>query len=83
MNTTTTTTTRRVYIAGALFHPGTNLASNVTGDCPHRHTTPEAAQQCIERRNRQLAKIGAYCDRVVIECDTNGRSRTIWNGDAA
>lgn len=28
---------------------GTNMPANLTGECPHLHRTPEAAQACIDR----------------------------------
>lgn len=75
------TSTNSHYIAGAPFMPGTNLPSNVTGECPHRHRTPEAAQRCIDDMDRRIKRghgRHAYCDRVVIEVSPNGRQ--VWTG---
>lgn len=56
--------------------PGTNLHANVTGDCPHKHRTYKAAQNCIDRTNRAIKRghgSNAYCDRdvVLITLDDN------------
>lgn len=64
------TTTTRYWIAGGHNLPGHNLPGNVTGDCPHHHRTPEAAQHCIDRMDAAIKRghgRNAYCDRVVIE----------------
>lgn len=65
----------RWYSAGADYHPGTNLPANVTGECPHRHRTPEAAQRCIDQMSAAISRGhgNAYCDRVVMveECGGN------------
>lgn len=67
------------YVAGATWMHGTNVANNVTGECPHRHRTPEAAQRCIDRMDRAIARAnpGAYCDRVVIEVSAGHRH--VWH----
>ena len=57
------------YVAGALFVPGTNLTSNVTGDCAHKHRTATAARQCIARHDAAIKRghgNNAYSDRKVI-----------------
>lgn len=62
-------TRRPIYYGGAPRHPGTPLPSNVTGECPHEHRTPEAAQRCIDDVDRSIKRgngPGAYCDRVVM-----------------
>ncbi len=72
------------YIAGGKRHPGTNLPSNVTGDCAHLHRTPEAAQACIDDMDRSI-KIGhgerAYCDRLVLVCDEHGNGAVPYHED--
>ena len=63
------------YIAGGYNHPGTNLPSNVTGDCPHVHRSIEAAQKCIAEMDASIKRgqgRSAYCDRIVIELDAYG-----------
>lgn len=63
------------YVAGAPYHPGTRMPTNVTGECPHRHRTPEAAERCIEQMDRAI-KAGhgpnAYCDRQVVAFSDDG-----------
>jgi len=57
------------YRAGAPHHPSTTLPSNVTGECPHLHRTPEAAEACIDRHDRAIKRghgRNAYSDRVVM-----------------
>lgn len=74
--------TNTYYVAGAMYAPGTTLPSNVTGECAHRHRTPEAAQRCIEDLDRSIKRGNgqhAYCDRVVIEVADGQRS--VWTGD--
>ncbi len=61
------------FIAGARLS-----GDNVTGDCPHRHRTAEAAQACIDRTDRAIKRGHgryAYCDRWVIEIDETGARR--------
>jgi hypothetical protein len=68
------------YKAGAPHHPGTALPNNVTGECPHRHRTPEAAQRCVARADRAIKRghgTNAYSDRIVIEVADDGR-RSVW-----
>ena len=64
-----TTTYRTRYFGGAKYKPGTNVPSNVTGECGHDHRTPEAARKCIDATDKAV-KAGhggnAYCDRVVM-----------------
>lgn len=59
------------YYAGAPLHPGTCIPNNVTGECPHKHRTPGAAQKCIARMDASIKRghPGAYCDRVVMVYD--------------
>jgi hypothetical protein len=57
------------YYAGAPCIPGTGLPRNVTGNCPHEHRTPEAAQRCIDALDRAIKRghgPNAYCDRIVM-----------------
>ena len=65
--------TRTIYFAGAPFIPGTGIPNNVTGECGHKHKTPEAAQSCIDKSNRSLQRsIGmhySYIDRRVMRQD--------------
>lgn len=68
------------YVAGATWMPGTNLANNAMGECPHRHRTPEAAERCIDKLDRAVKRgngPNAYCDRVVIEVTDGGRH--VWH----
>lgn len=77
-----TTTSGRWFFAGAARIPGTGLPGNVTGDCPHRHRTPEAAQRCIDAADRAI-KAGhgpaAYSDRVVMVHEEDGTEHP-WDG---
>lgn len=60
---------KRYYFAGGRRMPGTGLPANVTGDCPHRHRTPEAAERCIDDMDRAIKRghgPNAYCDRIVM-----------------
>ena len=64
------------FYAGAPYHPGTNLPSNVTGECPHRHRTAAKAQDCIRKLDRSIKRghgLNAYCDRIVMVHDSEGR----------
>lgn len=58
------------FTAGGMNHPGTGMPANVTGDCPHRHRSPDTAQRCIDDANRRLQSHegtrNAYYDRGVI-----------------
>ena len=57
------------FYAGAPFMPGTNLESNVTGECGHNHKTPEAAQKCIDDEDAAIKRghgRNAYSDRIVM-----------------
>lgn len=36
---------------------------SVRGCCNHEHTTPEAANKCIEKDNINCLKLGGYSDR--------------------
>jgi hypothetical protein len=47
------------WYAGAPFHVGTNLPNNVTGECSHRHNSPDAAKACIVRVDASM-KRGFY-----------------------
>lgn len=63
------------FIAGGHNHLGTTLPANVTGDCPHKHRTAEAAEACIARHDAAIKRghgSNAYSDRVVIELDYQG-----------
>lgn len=63
------------WIAGGARHPGTGMPSNVTGDCPHLHRTPDAARSCIERTDRAIKRgngPNAYADRLVLITDRHG-----------
>jgi len=63
------------YSAGSEYHPGTNLPRSVTGECPHRHRTPEAARRCIEEMDAAIKRghgRDAYCDRIVMVEDCGG-----------
>jgi hypothetical protein len=74
------------YRAGAPWHPGTNLPRNVTGECPHRHRTPQAAQRCIDELDRSIKNghgAGAYCDRVVMAEDHDNGGRWVYEPEAA
>lgn len=69
------------YIAGGKRIPTTDLPGNVTGDCPHLHRTPQAAQACIEATDRAIKRghgPNAYCDRIVLACDDDGHGATPW-----
>lgn len=61
--------TSAYFYAGAPNIPGTGMPRNVTGNCPHRHRTPEAAQRCIDAADRSI-KAGhgpnAYADQIVM-----------------
>lgn len=66
------------YFAGSTYLPGTRVPDNVTGQCPHRHRTPEAAERCIERLDRAIKRghgRNAYCDRIVMMADHDGGPR--------
>lgn len=80
MTTNTNTNTDIAYfIAGSARIPGTNLDSNVTGSCSHRHRTAAAAQACIDATDRSIKRGHgqyAYCDRVVVAVGRDG-SRTV------
>ena len=57
------------YFGGAPFHQGTNLPSNVTGECKHFHRTPAAAQKCIDQEDAAIKRghgRTAYSDRIVM-----------------
>lgn len=74
-----------IYIAGACYHPGTTLPNNVTGECPHRHRTPEAAQKCIDTLDASIKRghgSNAYCDRIVMVEDTDTGDRHPYRGDS-
>lgn len=63
------------WYAGAPFQPGTEIPNNVTGECPHKHRSPDAAQGCIDRVDASMKRRfgeNAYCDRVVMVHDENG-----------
>lgn len=63
------------YVAGSPWHAGTNLHRNVTGECPHHHRTPDAAQKCIDALDRAIKRghgRNAYADRVVMEVHADG-----------
>jgi len=63
------------YMAGAAWAPGTTMPDNVTGECGHRHRTPEAAQRCIDKLDRAIKRghgPNAYCDRAVVIVRTTG-----------
>lgn len=81
----TETTAPRYFIAGsARMIPGTGLPANVTGDCPHRHRTPEAAQRCIDALDRSIKRghgRNAYADRVVVAVGETAADRTVVSGD--
>ena len=66
----------RYFYGGSPWHPGTSLTTNVMGDCPHKHRTPEAAQRCTDDLERRLQGVpgmrGAWVDRVVMVGDTEG-----------
>jgi hypothetical protein len=67
------------YYAGAPRRPGTPIPMNVTGDCPHRHRSPEAAQRCIDDMDRSIKRghgQNAYCDRVVMVVEVDGEGIT-------
>lgn len=71
------------YYAGAPRRPGSNLPNNVTGECKHRHKTPEAAQRCIDALDRSIKRghgEAAYCDRVVMVREADGRVHTYADG---
>ena len=73
------------YRAGGVRAPGTDWASNVTGDCPHLHRTPEAAQACIDDMDRKIKRghgPNAYCDRIVLVCDEHGHGAVPYMVDA-
>lgn len=77
---------RTYYYAGAPRHPGTPLPSNVTGECPHEHRSPEAAQRCIDELDRSI-KRGTnghgHADRVVMVHWQDGPDaglREVWQG---
>lgn len=57
------------FFAGAPYLVGTDVPSNVTGECAHQHPTYDAAADCIARKDADI-KTGhgrnAYCDRVVM-----------------
>lgn len=63
----------RYFYAGAPFRPGTSLPDNVSGNCEHRHRTPEAAAQCIDRHAEAMAKIGGTADRQIMVYDEGDR----------
>lgn len=70
------------YVAGAIWHPGTTLPANVTGECGHRHRTPEAAEACIARHDAAIKRghgQNAYSDRVVVKVTSTGRR--VWRGE--
>ncbi len=60
----------KYFYAGGVRHVGTTLPSNVMGDCPHRHRSPESASACIDKITRQIkSQPGGrdlYCDRIVM-----------------
>lgn len=63
------------WYAGAPFKAGTNLPNNVTGECGHKHKSPDGARQCIARVDASMKRgfgPSAYCDRVVMVHDENG-----------
>jgi hypothetical protein len=67
---------RRYYYAGAPHRPGSNLPSNMTGECEHQHRTPEAAQRCIDALDASIKRghgQSAYCDRRVMVHEADGR----------
>lgn len=68
---------RTTYTAGAPWHAGTMLPTNVTGECPHEHRSPEAAQRCIDALDRSIKRghgQHAHADRRVMvdHRDDNG-----------
>jgi hypothetical protein len=66
------------YVAGATWLPGTMVPNNVTGECPHKHRTPEAAQRCIDRLDRSIKRgygPNAFADRHVMVVDEKGHRR--------
>ena len=76
------------YYGGAPYHPGTSLPNNVTGECPHKHKTPGAAQRCIDDMTRSMREghgPAAYCDRVVMVAEAvreRGTGRWLQVGSA-
>lgn len=63
------------WFAGGPRHPGTDMATNVRGDCPHRHRTPRAAARCVEADDRAVRAghgRNAYSDRIVMIHDEHG-----------
>lgn len=71
------------FYAGAPLMPGTNLPSNVTGECGHKHRTPEAAERCITALDRAIKRghgPNAYCDRVVMARWPHPEGRKVWDG---
>ena len=60
---------RTTYRASSPYNPGTGLPMSVTGECDHRHRTPEAVEECIGRLDRAIKRghgPSAYCDRIVM-----------------
>ena len=64
------------WFAGGIRLPGTHMPSNVMGDCGHKHRSPEAAAECIDRTTRALhSQVGGqnyYCDRIVMVRRSDG-----------
>lgn len=64
-----------IYYAGARYHIGTCLPSNVTGECDHEHATAAEAQECIDDLDAAIKRgngRAAYCDRVVMVWHAGG-----------
>lgn len=73
------------FYAGAPNMPTNSIPNNVTGNCPHRHRTPEAAMDYIREMDRAIKRghgTNAYCDRIVMVCDDSSgfEERTAWQG---
>ena len=62
------------------------IADGTMGECGHRHRTPEAAQECIDKVQRSFDAMPAgagqhyYCGRDVYEIDATGR-RILYSED--
>jgi len=71
----------RIFFAGAERPPGATLPTNVSGDCPHHHRTPEAAQRCIDQLDRSIKNghgPNAYADREVMVQEGRWRNGKWW-----